>query len=234
LLTAVYIALLWMTVFIPVISIFTFFALAIPFIIYTAKHNWQPALMMLIVAIMLSLIFATLFSLPMTLLMAFGGIMIGKAIYDQRSAYETWARGTDGFIFGLLIVFIIIQFVLQIDIFAEMDQVITETMNIMQSMTNQHGLNDDTEEQMKLIEEQMYLFKDLIPAIIAMISILMAFVSQWLSYKIINRIEQQHLYFPKFKSFNLPRSVVWVYLVFLLLSFFMQDDGGSLYIVVMN
>jgi len=171
LLTAVYIALLWMTVFIPVISIFTFFALAIPFIIYTAKHNWQPALMMLIVAIMLSLIFATLFSLPMTLLMAFGGIMIGKAIYDQRSAYETWARGTVGFIFGLLIVFIIIQFVLQIDIFAEMDQVITESMNIMQSMMNQLGLNDEIEGQMKLIEEKMHFFKDLITASMAVISI---------------------------------------------------------------
>src|SRR5699024_11940475 len=100
-------------------------------------------------------------------------------------------------------------------------------------MMKQLELNDEIEEQMKLIEEQMHFFKDLIPASIAVISILMAFVSQWLSYKIINRIEQQHLYFPKFKSFNLPRSVVWVYLVFLLLSFFIQDDGGSLYIVVM-
>src|SRR5699024_4739619 len=94
LLTAVYIALLWMPGFIPVIRMLTFFALAIPFIIYTAKHNWQAALMMFIVAIMLSLIFDTLFSLPMTLLMAFGGIMIGKAINDGRSAYATWARGT--------------------------------------------------------------------------------------------------------------------------------------------
>src|SRR5699024_6345610 len=108
LLTAVYIALLWMTVFIPVIRIFTFFALAIPFIIYTAIHNCEQPLIMFILAIMLFLIFATLCSLPMTVLMAFGGIMIGQEIYDVRSAYEPWARGTVGFIFGLLIVFIII------------------------------------------------------------------------------------------------------------------------------
>lgn len=234
LLTAVYIALLWMTVFIPVISIFTFFALAIPFIVYTAKHNWQPALMMFVVTIILSLIFATLFSLPMTLLMAFGGIMIGKAMYDQRSAYETWARGSVGFVLGLVIVFIIIQFVLQVNIFAEIDQAISESMNIMQSMSNQLGLNDDVDEQMKLLEEQMHFFKDLIPASIAITSILMAFVSQWLSYKVINRIEQKRLYFPTFKSFSLPVSIVWLYFVFLLLSFFVQNDGGSLYIVVMN
>src|SRR5699024_1933962 len=116
----------------------------------------------------------------MTLLMALGGIMIGKAIYDGRSAYETWAGGTLGVIYGLLIVFIIIQFVLQINIFAEMYQAVTESMNIMQSMLNQLGLNDEIEGRMKLIEEQMHFFKDLIPASIAVISILMAFVSQWL------------------------------------------------------
>src|SRR5699024_10859060 len=98
------------------------------------------------------------------------------------------------------------------------DKSITESMNIMQSMMNQLGLNDEIDGQMELIEEQMHFFKDLIPATIAVISILMAFVSQWLSDEIINRIEQQHLYFPKFKSFNLPRSGVWMYFVLLLLS----------------
>src|SRR5699024_12622315 len=103
---------------------------------------------------------------------------------------------------------------MQINIYADIYLVIAESMNLMQSMMNQLGLKDDIEEQMKLMEEQMHLFKDLIPASIAVISILVAFVSQWLSYKIINRIEQQGLYFSKFKSFNLPRSGVWVYLVF--------------------
>lgn len=234
LLTSAYIILVFMTAFIPLLGTFTFFALPIPFILYTAKHNWQPALMMFIAAMMLSLIFATLFSLPMTLLMAFGGIMIGKAIYDKRSAYETWARGTVGFIFGLVIVFIMIEFVFQINIFAEVDQVIAETINMMQSMSNQIGLNNEIDEQMKLLEDQIHLIKDLIPASMAIISILMAFVAQWLSYKIMNRLEQRKLYFPKFTSFNLPISVVWVYFLFLILSFFIQDDGDSLYIVVMN
>lgn len=234
LLTSAYIILILMTAFIPLLGTFTFFALPIPFIIYTARHNWQPALMMFIAAMVLSLIFATLFSLPMTLLMAFGGIMIGKAIYDKRSAYETWARGAVGFIFGLVIVFIMIEFVFQINIFAEMDKVIAESMNLMQSISNQVGLDNEIDEQMKLLEDQMHLFKDLIPASMALISILMAFIAQWLSYKIINRLEQRKLYFPKFTAFNLPVSVVWIYFIFLVVLFFVEDDGGSLYIVVMN
>lgn len=234
LLTSAYIILVLMTAFIPLLGTFTFFALPIPFILYTAKHNWQPALMMFIVATVLSLIFATLFSLPMTLLMALGGIMIGKAMYDKRSPYETWARGTVGFIIGLVIVFLIVEFLFQIDIFAEVDQVIAETISIMQSMSNQVGINNEIDAQMELLEDQMHLFKDLIPASMALVSILLAFIAQWLSYKIMNRVEQRSLYFPKFTSFNLPISVVWLYLVFLILSFFIEDDGSSLYIVVMN
>src|SRR5699024_76443 len=61
LLTAVYIALLWMTVFITVISMFTFFALAISFIIYTANHNWQHALIIIIFAFILYLLFVIIF-----------------------------------------------------------------------------------------------------------------------------------------------------------------------------
>src|SRR5690625_7390802 len=109
LLTAAYIILLLITAFIPLLGTFTFFALPIPFILYTAKYNWQPALMMFIVASLLSLIFATLFSLPMKLLMAIGGIMLGSAIYESKSEYETWKRDEYSFVIGLICVFIINQ-----------------------------------------------------------------------------------------------------------------------------
>lgn len=80
----------------------------------------------------------------------------------------------------------------------------------------------------------MHLFKDLIPASMAIASILMAFLAQWLSYKVMNRIERQRLHFPAFKSFNLPVSLVWVYFIALLISFLIQEDQGTVYLVIMN
>lgn len=234
LLISAYIILLLITAFIPLIGTFTFFALPIPFILYTAKHNWQPAIMMFIAAVLLSLIFATLFSLPVTLLMAIGGIMIGTAIHEKRTAYETWARGTVGFVVGMIILFLIVQFLLQVNIFDEIDALIAESMNMMQTMTGQLGIEGDVEEQVALLEEQMHLFKDLVPASMAIISIIMAFIAQWLSYKVLNRLEKRALYFPRFTSFNLPVSIVWLYFAALLLSFFITDDQGTIYLVVMN
>ncbi len=234
LLTSAYIILLLISVYIPLIGTFTFFALPIPFIMYTAKYNWQPALMMFIAAGLLSFIFATLFSLPMTLLMAIGGIMIGTAIYEKKSAYETWARGAVGFVVGLIGVFLIIQFLFNINIYDEIDTVFAEMMNIMQTTSDQLGMGDELNEQLEPIAEQMDLLKDLIPASMAIISILMAFVAQWLSYKILNRIDRRSLYFPSFTSFNLPVSLIWLYFIALLLSFFVTDTESGIYIVVMN
>jgi len=234
LLTSAYIILLLISVYIPLIGTFTFFALPIPFIMYTAKYNWQPALMMFIAAGLLSFIFATLFSLPMTLLMAIGGIMIGTAIYEKKSAYETWARGAVGFVVGLIGVFLIIQFLFNINIYDEIDTVFAEMMNIMQTTSDQLGMGDELNEQLEPIAEQMDLLKDLIPASMAIISILMAFIAQWLSYKILNRIDRRSLYFPSFTSFNLPVSLIWMYFIALLLSFFVTDTESGIYIVVMN
>lgn len=234
LLTSAYIVLLLISAFIPFIGIFSFFALPIPFIMYAAKYNWQPALVMFLAAGLLSAIFATIFSLPMTFLAGIGGIMLGTAIYHNRTAYETWSRGTIGFVIGLLCVFLIIQFGFNVNIYNELDMVIEESMELSQSVFNQIGLEEVGQEQLKLMEEQLYLFKDLIPGFIAIISIIMAFIAQWLSYKIMNRLERSELFFPPFTLFNLPISLIWIYFIAYFLSFIVTDQEGSLYIIIMN
>lgn len=234
LLTAIYIVLLLITAFIPLIGTFTFFALPIPFIIYAAKYNWQSSLVMFIAAGLLSSIFATIFSLPMTLLVGFGGIMLGTAIYQQRTAYETWARGALGFVIGLIGVFLIVQLAFGVNIYDEIDMIMEETIDLSQSIFDQFGLGDEGEEQLALIEEQMMLFKDIIPGLMAIISIAMAFIAQWLSYKIMNRMEQTNFSFPPFRSLNLPVSLLWIYFIVMIMSFFVTEQESGLYIVVMN
>ncbi|QGS69831.1 DUF2232 domain-containing protein [Oceanobacillus sp. 143] len=66
-----------LSIFIPIFSIL----LPIPFILYSAKYDWKPTLLMFVVAILLAVIFTTILSLPTVVLMGLGGIMIGNAIY---------------------------------------------------------------------------------------------------------------------------------------------------------
>lgn len=234
LLTAIYIVLLLIAIFVPFTFLFGLFILPIPFIIYTARHGARAALLMMFAALGISLIFATVISLPITFMVGIGGIAIGHAIHKKSAAYETWARGTVGFIVGIISVMLFIQFLLNINIYQEIELMIEESINMTKSLFNQFGFGPENMKQLEPFEEQMRSFPDFLPASIAITSTFLAFMSQWLSYKIMNRIESRQLFFPPFRQFNLPMSVIWIYFLALILVMFQTDTGSSLYLASIN
>lgn len=233
LLTAVYIVLLLVVVFIPFMFLPGLVMLPVPFIIFATRYNYRPALIMFFVTLSLTLLVATIVSLPITILAGIGGIVIGSAIYNGKKPYEIWAQGTIGFIISMMLVFILMQLVLDINIYHEVEAMIDESISMMGSIIEQFNL---PEEQMKLIaefEEQMRSFPDLLPASIAISSILIAFGSTWLSFKLMNRIENKQFAFPPFRMFLLPRIILYMY-AFVLLAILFVDGGSTFRIVTTN
>ncbi|WP_188455424.1 YybS family protein [Virgibacillus oceani] len=234
LLTAIYIVLLLVAFYIPLIELIATFLLPIPFIIFASRHDWKPALVMLSVSAVLSGLFATVLSLPLTILMGIGGIMIGSAIHKGLSSYETWARGTVGFVIGIVFIFLVTQLVFDVNIVNEMDSMIDESMQISQDIMEQFGLAEQAEEQMELIDQSVAMLKNLIPVGIALIAIVMAFLSQWISYKVINRLDNKKLHFPPFRDLVFPTALVWIYFFTLIVSYFQLDRNGTLFLAVNN
>ncbi|WP_106495712.1 YybS family protein [Lentibacillus sp. Marseille-P4043] len=234
LLIAIYIVLLLIAMFVPLIELVATFLLPVPIIIFASRYDWKSSLLMLAVALVLSSLFATIFSLPVTVLMGLGGVMIGSAMYRGLSAYETWARGAVGFGLGLVFVLLISQLVFDVNMLEEIDVMIDQSMQMSQDMMEQFGLADQAAEQMALIEEQMEMLKNLIPVGIAVIGILLSFIGQWVSYKVINRLENKNFHFPPFRELKLPVSLVWIYFFALIFTFFELDQNGMLYLAVNN
>lgn len=234
LLTAIYIILLLIATFVPVITLVATFLLPVPFIIFASRHDWKPSFLMFAVASVLSVLFATIFTFPITVLMGAGGIMIGSAIHKKLSPYETWARGTIGFVLGLVFIFVFSQFVFQVNLINEIDQMINQSMQMSRKFMEQIGFADQAEDQMVLIEQQIEMIKNLIPAGIAFIAILIAVISQWVSYKVINRLEDRKLHFPPFRLLRMPVSLVWIYFFALIFTFFQLDPSSTLFLAVNN
>src|SRR5699024_5751680 len=234
LLTAVYIVLLLMVMFIPFVILIGIFLLPVPFIMYAARHDWKPTLLMFMAAIFMSFIIATAVSLPLTVLAGIGGTMIGSAIKRDLNAYETWARGAIGFIIGLLFIVMFVQVILDVNLTQEIDEMIKESLQITKMFMEQAGVLNDRSAELQLIEEQMGMFVDLLPSSIAIMGIIIAFLSQWIGYRVISRIENRSLSFPPFRKLNLPVAVVWIYFIVLMISFFDLNKDDSLYIVIIN
>lgn len=232
-LTAVFIILLLLS-FLPLLSIITSFLLPLPFIIFTYKHGWKPALIMVMSAFLLGYIITNILAISITIIAALGGVVIGNAMHHKRSAYETWAQGTAGYAVALVLALLFVQFAFDINFSAEIDQQMGSLVSQFEQIVEQVDLGEEVAEQFNLLKEQMGLVINLMPLAIVMASLLQAFISQWVAYKIINRIEHKKYHFPPFRKLTFPSAILWVYLITMLLTFTQPDPEGMLFIAVQN
>src|SRR5690625_4275426 len=189
---------------------------------------------MFVAAILFALFFVSVVSLPLTVLTSIGGIMIGTATRGKLSAYETLVRGVLGYIAGLLFIYIFVVVFLGINLVHEIDVMMEESLEISQGIMKEFGFPEMTEKELEPITTRLSMVKDLIPVGIAMISIIMAFISQWLSYKFLNRVEKTQLYFPLFRNLRIPIAIIWFYFISLIIMYMDLYLNSSIYLVVNN
>lgn len=232
--TAIFMIMIVAVIFVPGAILLFPVLLPIPFIIYAYKYDWQASLIMLATALVMSFLILPVLSIPLTILASSGGITIGSAMKRKGSAYESWISGTTGFIGGLIFVFLFTQLVLDISWAAGLDQILADSFEMSKGMMNQLGIVPQGEEGLALLEQSIDLMKDLIPVGMAVMAISMAFLSQWVGHKVINRIERTTYHFPPFRELSLPVAMIWIYLVALVLMLFMSDTSSVLFIATNN
>jgi uncharacterized protein YybS (DUF2232 family) len=230
LLTVIFVVLLLINTFVPVLMV----VLAVPFVIFAAKYDWKPSLIMLGVATILSMLFATIFSLPIPILAGLGGIMIGSAIYRERSPYETWARGTLGFVAGILFFLLFAFIIMDVNVIDEFNAQIDQSLDMSKQLFLDFGMGEVSDEEFGLVEQQVMLFKQLVPVIVVLASIFLALINQWVSYKILNRIDRKQLRFPKFRNLRLPTAIIWIYLLAMIGTLFQMDSSDTVFIALQN
>src|SRR5699024_12453704 len=104
----------------------------------------------------------------------------GLAIHDKLTPYETWARGTLGYVFGLLFVFLFTQYFLNINYSQELQIVIDESLQTTMGLLQNVGLeNQQLDEIQQLMEDNFSNVLKLIPVILVVISMVIGLVSQW-------------------------------------------------------
>lgn len=235
LLLACFLILLLIMIFIPFISLVGFFLIPVPFILYAAKYNWKPSLVMFGAALLLSMLFIPFISLPLSVYSGIGGIMIGVAIHQNLSPYETLARGTLGYAFGLLFVYLFAQLFLNVNLTHEFNLLIEESLEMSMSMLQSFGFDlQQLEEAQILMEDSFANILKLAPVILVVISMVIGLVSQWLGYKIINRIEQKKYHFPAFRTFKLPLTIIWFYIAALLVVLFDNSSDSTISMIANN
>src|SRR5699024_12882158 len=96
-------------------------------------------------------------------------------------------------VYVVFFVFILamLQFVFSINIFDEIILVIDEMMVSLNSITSQLQFGTDVESQLEIIEVQMRQYPDLLTTTMVIMSIIYTLITQWFSYKVLNRLNSE-------------------------------------------
>lgn len=227
--SGVFIFLAVVTAFTP-LSVVTTFLLPLPFIIVAAR---QPFLQACVVVLICTLI-VSLIAVPLlfsALLAGSSGLLMGVLYRRQVPAYVVFFSGTFAIIVNLLCLFIILYSVFDINIVSTMQQWLSDMWNINDERLAQLGL---TEQDMQAVEEWMQSIALMLPVMIAYFSMTTAMLNHWFARRILSRIGTEVSAFPPLQEWKLPRSIVYYYVLAVVLLIFTGGREGNFGMVLEN
>jgi uncharacterized protein YybS (DUF2232 family) len=228
----IYLVLLLISIYVPFIKIFALFALPVPIILYWLRHGIKSGFTFSAAILLLSII-ASPAGILTTLTIVFGALMTGYALHRKQSTYEALLKGTAGYALGVTIFWVLTQALTGINIIDTAQTTMQETMQEMRTQMNNLGVATPEERWDQVTEMIDYIFV-LVPTLIAIYSLLYAFVTQWLAQKVHNRQQKEKILYPPFRRFNLPVIVLFIYFIGSFARWFNIDPNGGLYPFVVN
>jgi uncharacterized protein YybS (DUF2232 family) len=230
---ALYMVLFLMTLYIPFLGGLTLFILSLPFVVYTARKGWKSGLFLFAASIILTLLFGSIMAVPTTILFGLSGIVIGYLYKRNRSRFEILSIGSIAFILNLLLVYVIITTIFQINPLEEAQKAAGESIKITREMMEGLGQTID-EQQLEQLEEAFELVPLLIPTVIVFVGLSLAFITQLVSTTILRRLGFQVEKWPPFRTIQLPKSLIWYYLLSMIAMLFPLEKDSMTFLAVFN
>ncbi|RPF51114.1 YybS family protein [Aquisalibacillus elongatus] len=227
--TLVYIALLLLVLFIPFLSFFLMFVLPIPFILYAYKYETRQTGIFFIAVLLLSTFFLIGITLPLTVFVGLGGIVIGISLRNRRKILETLAYGTMAYTVGLALVYVITQFIFQVNWSQEIQEGLNESLNTYMGFYDEFG--DLSDEEREILSNQMNSMVDKVPTGMVIFGLFYAWITQLIGHKVIKRSEGVTFKFPKFREFTFPLALIWYFFIGVILTLIFPERGDMLYLV---
>ena len=228
---ALFLILVALAYYVPIVNLLAFLVAPLPLAWYSATYSRHLALGVGIVAVAASIFVGNLLIIPLALILAIVGLVIGDCLREKKSKiYLLMATGTAILITFALQFVVLVRF-LNVNFIEESMQLARDTYE--QSVEYSAGLTGggiQMEEQMKQLFDMMEMA---LPASITLSVFALAFMMVLVILPILSRLKVEVPKFPPFRDMRLPRAILWYYLIVLSINLFVQPEFGSTFYVVM-
>ena len=232
-LLAIYSVLLLIFRFVPFLSFIMAFLMPLPFIILSIKYSIKESLLLCCVALGLTIVITSFNLLPVTLMYSTVGIAFGYLLKNERSKGEILLTSTFLYLIHTVLSYILFKAVFHIDFVKENIDLATEAIEKSKELSASLGTNAN-EKALDSLTNAIKLIPTLIPSLLLMVSFILAFLTQLVTFPLIRRLGYKTPKFKPFREFRLPVGFMWFFLIVMIFSFFNLKQSSFLSTAVIN
>lgn len=230
---ALFTVLLALAFYVPLIGSIASIFVALPIIWYSAKYDLKSAIIVGLAGCIISLLIGGLLALPFALLFIALGIVMGYGIQQNKSKEMIFLSSGVAVLLASATQYIMSIKLFEIDFIQDSLKLVkesyTQSLALTKEMTGQEIF---TAEQLNTIFETIELT---IPANVTIAVFLITFIIMAANLPILKRLGVNVPKFAPFRHMRLPKSILWYYLVILIVNFVASPAPGStLHMVTLN
>ncbi|MGE7623383.1 YybS family protein [Viridibacillus sp. NPDC096237] len=223
--TVFFTALLAITSYIPILTLVTIWFISFPIAWYSAMYDRKASMIVAVVSIGVSILVTGIKALPLAIIFCLVGFLIGDALRMKRSKVYLFMTTGISVLLSTAFMYIILVKFLNLDVLKIIMNVIQESyIRSNELQKAMPGVTAMTDEQLV----QMFdVFNMLMPTMITMTVFIISFIIITVNLPLLKRFEITVPKFAPFKDLQLPRSVLWYYMLVLIVTVFIKPESGS-------
>ncbi|MFT8322499.1 MAG: YybS family protein [Bacillus sp. (in: firmicutes)] len=233
-LLSIYVILLLITLYIPIVNNITNLFLALPFILFRSRFDRKATALFFVAAILLSCIVGSIYAVPLTVLYGITGAILGDYIISNKSRIHMILVASIAFFINLVLFYWVSVLFFQVDYIDEMLQLLKTAVDQSESIMKMFNQNE-SQKAIDQLDAAVKAIKFIIPSAIMIGSLLSVFVIQAVSVPIIKRFGIQTEPWLPIRLWRLPHYILWIFLGAIGISFFVpMEENTIMYTVFIN
>ena len=225
-LLAIYAILLLISMYVPILGTVVTFALPLPFILLTIRHKLSNVLVIFVAALFVTIIVRQPLNLVKTIMFGLIGIVLGYMYKTRKKPVEILIAGTLAYLIGFVLIYVASIKFFNIDIMKQMQSMFSESMVQSEKIVSAIGM-PISKEQKELLTQMNDILQSLFPSILVLVSVCFSWITVIISGSVLKKLKHDIIPWPKFKDLQLPKSIVWYYVIFILLATFIKVEPTS-------
>ncbi|PGU03196.1 hypothetical protein COD21_27580 [Bacillus cereus] len=218
--------LLLISMYVPILGTVVTFALPLPFILLMIRHKLSNVLVIFVASLFVTIIVSQPMNLVKTIMFGLIGIVLGYMYKTRKKPVEILIAGTLAYLIGFVLIYVASIKFFNIDIMKQMQSMFSESMKQSEKIVRATGM-PVSKEQKELLAQMNNILQTLFPSILVLISVCFSWITLIISGSVLKKLKHDVIPWPKFKDIQLPKSIVWYYVIFILLATFIKVEPTS-------